>query len=70
MSNDLIDHDYDEGSTETQKDQVQRASGLVNTWRFGESGALRESMDDLHLSPYLAPRTSSIWLFLSRILLQ
>ena len=30
---------------ETQKDRVQRASGLVNTWKFGESGVPGEGLE-------------------------
>ena len=37
----------------TQKFRVQRGSQLVNPWRFGESGILREGMKAL--CPFLTP---------------
>ena len=55
----------------TQKDRIQSASRLVNTWRFWESGELGGGMEApfYALSPYLVLCISSIWLFLSSILL-
>ena len=39
VANDLVNPDcVMEAFRENQKDRVQRASGLVNTWRFEESG--------------------------------
>ena len=43
-----------EASIKTPKERVWRASGLVNTWRFGESGVFGET-----LSSYLTLRISS-----------
>lgn len=47
------------------KDRIQRASRLVNTWRFGESCILREHESFALLPTHLAICTSSIWLMLS-----
>ena len=41
-----------------QKHEVQRASGLVNTWRQGENGALREGLEAPH--PFFIPRPVSL----------
>lgn len=51
----------------TPKDGVLRASGWVNTWKFGEKGALR-AWKLQALSPFPALCIFSIWLFLSYIL--
>ena len=50
VMNDLINHGY---VIKTQKDGVQRASGLVNTWRCEESDVPREGMEDLR--PFSIP---------------
>lgn len=44
-----------EASVKTQKDGIQRASGLVNTWNCGENGALPEGL--YALSSTLLPLT-------------
>lgn len=49
IANDIINEVF----IKTQKDWVLRASGLVNTWRFGESGAWRGHGSSTR-SPYLA----------------
>ena len=41
-----------EASIKTQKDGVQRASGLVDTWRSGENGALPEGLDAPSSTPF------------------
>lgn len=46
---------------------VCRASMLVNTWRYWESGMPRESMETPAPCPILALHISSLWLFLSCI---
>lgn len=46
-----------EASIKTQKDGVQRASGLVNTWMFGESVMLREHGSSVPC-PHTLPCTS------------
>ena len=48
MTNDLINHNQclcNETSIKTQKDEFQNASGLVNTWRFGEIDVPGEDME-------------------------
>ena len=40
--------------TKVQKDKVQRASGLVNTWRLGPSGALEKHRSPMTLFTYFA----------------
>ena len=40
-----------EASIKTQKDGVGRDSGLVSTWRFGESGVPGEGMEAPHPFP-------------------
>ena len=43
VANGLVNPDcVMEAFRENQKDRVQRASGLVNTWRFEESGVCPE----------------------------
>lgn len=42
-------------SIKTQKDEVQRASGLVNVWRFEESGRLKENMEAVCPLPISCP---------------
>lgn len=54
-------------ATETQKERVWRTPRLENTWKFGESGVLRENTWE-PCPP--SPRHFSIWLFLSYNLLQ
>ena len=43
----------------TNKSKVHRASGLMNTWRWWESGALGEHTSALHLPTYPAQCNSS-----------
>lgn len=54
MSNDSIDHDYDESSTEPQRTGF-REPELVNTGPCGDSGVLRKGMD-AGLPPHVWPR--------------
>ena len=49
-----------DASIETPKDRFLRASGLVSTWRLGESDALPENTEAPHSSPYFALCISSI----------
>lgn len=69
MVNDIISHAYVRSLQKTQKYGLQRASGLVSTRRRWESDTLRESREAPHHPPHPALRISSIWLFLSSILL-
>lgn len=60
---------HNAASIQTQKERVWRAFGLVNSRRCEESGAPGEAWKLCTLSPYFAVSISSIWLFLSYILL-
>lgn len=57
VANDLVNPDcVMEAFGENQKDRIQRASGLVNTWRFEESGVCAQRGHEgstllLHSSP-------------------
>ena len=55
IANDLINHACSETSVKTQKERVWRASGLLNTWKFGKDGVFREDMEALHTIPILCP---------------
>ena len=57
MVNDLINCACNEVSIKIPKDGVQRASGLVNAWRFGESGLLRGRGSSASL-PHILPCAS------------
>lgn len=55
---------YKETSIKPPKDRTWRASGLVNTGRFGEHGVAGEDIETSHPLLYIALCISSIWLFL------
>lgn len=42
----------------SQKNGIQRVSKLVNIWRFGKKGALREDMEAPHPFPPTLPYAS------------
>lgn len=60
---------HNETSIKKQKERVQRASGLVNTWRCWKNTRWRGHGSSIPLPTYLALWSSSIWLLLSPILL-
>ena len=47
-----------EASSKTEKGGVQRASRLVNMWRPGENGALKDSIGTLWSVPCALPYVS------------
>ena len=55
---------YNEASIKSQKDRVQRASELVDTWRCWEVLCWEKSLQLCTPSPFFALCISSIWLFL------
>ena len=62
MANDLLNHAYVmKPPLKTQKDGVQRASGLMNIWRLCEIAVPGNGMD--MEAPYLPPTLSPMHLF-------
>ena len=59
LANDLINHDFVmKLPLRPKKDRVWRASRLVNTWRYWESGALEEGMGAACPFPRTSPCAS------------
>ena len=55
MTDELIKHAYVMTPHKNPKGCVHRVSGLVNTWRFGESGAPGKVMEAAHSFPVSSP---------------